>query len=205
MKAPARTRQAGVVILTEEQKQETPSEKLPKETEPEPQKQRLEPGGFALWPLSAAILFVGVIVDQLTKFWAVAALKPENYPYGGPGRIIVIIPEVFQLRYAENRGAAFSILQGQVGFLTVVSFIVAVVVAIWWTRAPADEKWGRLSLAMILSGAIGNLIDRVFLGYVVDMFDTFIFGYDYPVFNIADSLICVGVVILIVRAWQGKV
>jgi signal peptidase II len=143
-----------------------------------------------------------VLVDQVTKWISVLALAP---PPAGAGKTIVLLPGVFQLRYAENTGAAFSIFTGRVNFLALVSLVASGFLVWWWRKVPPSERWGRGALVLILGGAVGNLIDRVRLGYVIDMFDAFIGSYDYPVFNVADSLICVGVAVLLVRAWKGKV
>lgn len=163
---------------------------------------RREPGGLADWRWYAALAGAWVVIDQLTKLWAVAVLAP---PPRGQGRAFTIIPDVFYLRYAENTGAAFSFMTGQTGWLALISVAATLGMAFWWTRVPAQEKWGRSALTIIVAGAVGNLVDRVRLGYVVDFFDAFIGSYDYPVFNVADSLICVGVVVLLARTWKGHV
>ena len=156
--------------------------------------------------LAGAAAVLGLVAfDHATKLATVAWLKPTSF-LDVP--IVTIIPGLFQLRYAENRGAAFSLFDGNVGALAVVSAVASVLIAWWWTRLPAEERWGRWALVMILSGALGNLIDRAFRGFVVDMFDAHItLGgelYQWPVFNVADSLICVGVGIVMVRAWMGR-
>lgn len=160
------------------------------------------PGRIANWPVYLALVLILAVIDQLSKVAAVAALAP---PPAGAGKSITIWPKVIYLRYAENTGAAFSFMSGRTGLLSIISILAAIGMFWWWYRIPAEEKWGRTALAMIIAGAIGNLIDRVRLGYVVDFFDTYIFGYDYPVFNIADSLICIGVGILLIRTWKGRV
>ncbi|MBX3729686.1 MAG: signal peptidase II [Candidatus Sumerlaeia bacterium] len=159
-------------------------------------------GSWQGWPVALGFVALLVLVDQVTKWISVLALAP---PPDGAGKTIVLIPSVFQLRYAENTGAAFSIFTGKVNFLAIVSLIASGFLVWWWRKVPPSERWGRGALVVILGGAIGNLIDRVRLGYVIDMFDAFIGSYDYPVFNVADSLICVGVAVLLVRAWKGKV
>lgn len=173
-----------------------------KQTAGDGEEKRLPPGGLAGWPWHLALLLGGIVADQVSKLLSVRYLAP---PPVGEGRTIVLIPDWFQLQYAENRGAAFSILDGRTGFLALVSAAAAVGFAIWFTRIPAQERWSRFSLTAVVSGAVGNLIDRVRLGYVVDMFDAYLFGWDYPVFNVADSLIVVGVCILVVRMLQGKI
>ncbi|MDK2970684.1 MAG: signal peptidase [Candidatus Sumerlaeota bacterium] len=170
--------------------------------EAEQQASEPQPGGFAGWHWALSLTFGLVVFDQLTKWLSVMFLAPAP---AGEGRTIVLIPRVFLLRYAENTGAAFSLFTGKVGLLAIVSLLASVFIVWWWTRIPSQEKWGRVALTMILAGAVGNLIDRVRLGYVIDMFDAYIGSYDYPVFNVADALICVGVGVLLWRSWKGKV
>lgn len=154
--------------------------------------------------MAAGVATVGLVAfDHATKLATIHWLKPTT-PFDVP--VVTIIPGVFQFRYAENRGAAFSLFDGNVGALAIVSLVASVLIAWWWTRLPASEHWGRWALVMILGGAIGNLIDRAFRGFVVDMLDFYVNvgGHQWPVFNVADSLICVGVGIVMVRAWKGR-
>lgn len=106
-----------------------------------------------------------------------------------PGETIPVIEDVFHFTYVQNRGAAFSLMEGQWLVLIILPMIVlcAGLVLIFLKR----KKWDKLlliSIAFICGGGIGNLIDRILIGYVVDMFDFRVF----PVFNIADIFICVG-------------
>lgn len=161
------------------------------------------PGGIALWRASLAVVLVGVAADQAVKAWAKAVLEPMLHE---PGRqAIGVVPGLFELRYGENTGAAFSILEGRTGLLAVISALAVVGLAWWWTRMGAREAWGRIGAAMVLSGAMGNLIDRAARGYVVDMFHAYWRSYSWPIFNVADSLICVGMAILVWRVWKGAV
>ncbi len=133
--------------------------------------------------LNFLIPLIGVVVDQMVKYWASTSLRAN-----GP---IPIWEGVFQLNYQENTGAAFSILTGQRWLLLVVT-VVLLAVLLWalftgWMK----NSWGRMSLRLIIAGAIGNMIDRFLLGYVVDMLDFCLI--DFPVFNVADVLLCVGV------------
>ncbi|MBI5155599.1 signal peptidase II [Candidatus Poribacteria bacterium] len=161
------------------------------------------PGGAACWRLSAGAAVFFLLIDQATKILAQTHLKPES-AYG-PQPTIPIIPGLFQLRYAENTGAAFSMLTGNTVLLTFISVGAAVVMTYWWTRLPAREMWGRLGLALIVSGAVGNLFDRALRGYVVDFFDAYWRTHHFPVFNVADSIICTGVGLLVLRMMQGKI
>lgn len=142
-------------------------------------------------------LFITVIVlaaDQLTKAWATASLKPNVFP-------IEVIPGLFRFSYATNRGVAFSLFadsQLEIRWiLSAVSLIAALFVIIYFRRAPIDRPWLNLSLSLLLAGIIGNMVDRVRLGEVVDFIELHWRDlYSWPTFNIADSAICVGAVLL---------
>jgi signal peptidase II len=154
-----------------------------------------DPGGFAGWPLYLSVVIAFLVIDHASKIAAKIWLEPNE-------RIISLIPEVFRLRYAENRGAAFSLFYGHTEILALVSVLAVAGLTWWWTRVPASERIGRVGIALVISGAIGNLIDRVARGYVVDFLDFYLINW--PVFNIADSIICIGVGVMLLRTWQGK-
>lgn len=156
------------------------------------------PGRTAYWQASLAIVAGSLVVDHVVKWLAIEHLMPGN-------RIVSVVPGLFQLRYAENTGAAFSFLDGRVGFLALVSVVVSAMLAYWWWRVPKEEVQARLAFALVVGGAVGNLIDRAFRGYVVDMFEAYFRQWSWPVFNVADSCICVGMGILILRMWKGKI
>jgi len=125
-----------------------------------------------------------VILDQFFKRWVVITLSS-----GGEQ---VLIPNVFSLIYVENTGAAFSILADQRWLLASIAFVMAIVLIAILLRY-TDGFWGTLGLASVLGGTIGNLIDRVFNGYVVDMFRWTLF-FEFAIFNIADIFITLGVI-----------
>lgn len=131
-----------------------------------------------------------ILADQLTKSWAVKVLKD--------GSSIKVIGNFLRFTYAENRGAAFSILQNQRWFFIVVTIVMLIVLAYIFFRTKNINKLSRLSIAMIAGGAIGNFIDRLMLGYVIDFIDVR-FGsfYNFPIFNIADSFVVCGTILMI--------
>jgi len=131
-----------------------------------------------------------ILADQLTKSWAVNVLKD--------GSSIKVIGNFLRFTYAENRGAAFSILQNQRWFFIVVTIVMLIVLAYIFFRTKNINKLSRLSIAMIAGGAIGNFIDRLMLGYVIDFIDVR-FGsfYNFPIFNIADSFVVCGTILMI--------
>ncbi|EOH88347.1 signal peptidase II [Enterococcus asini ATCC 700915] len=131
-----------------------------------------------------------VVCDQLVKYWVVSNLSL--------GETMNVIPNVFSLTYYQNSGAAWSILQGQMWFFAIVTF-VAVPLCIWllWKNR-RGSKFYSLALGLVIAGALGNFIDRMRLGYVVDMFQTdFI---NFPIFNVADMCLTIGVVMVFIYA-----
>lgn len=130
-----------------------------------------------------------VLLDQATKLAAVSALKD-----GGP---YVLIPGVFQLQYLENRGAAFGLLQNaRICFLAVTLIALAAVIYVL-VRLPLKRKYIVLRFLMVLiaAGAVGNMIDRVFLGYVRDFL--YFSLIDFPIFNVADIYVTCATILLI--------
>ena len=160
-----------------------------------------EPGRFAQWQMSAALFVAWFIVDHATKWWAFTALRGDGF--NGP--VIHLIPNCLALRYAENTGAAFSMFTGKVFALGFVSLAATIGLGWFWWSLPAKEKWGRAATALILSGAVGNMIDRFARGYVVDFILAYWRDHYWPTFNIADTCICVGAGILAIRLLKGKI
>ena len=144
--------------------------------------------GILPW-LGLAILIV--VLDQLSKVWISCTL---NY-----GQTIRLTP-FFNLMLVYNKGAAFSFLASQAGwqryFFTVIS-IAAIIFIIYLLKRHSQQKLFGLSLALILGGAIGNLIDRSLYGHVIDFLDMHAFGWHWPTFNIADCGITIGAVLFI--------
>ena len=130
-----------------------------------------------------------VLLDQATKLAAVSALKD-----GGP---YVLIPGVFQLQYLENRGAAFGLLQNARIFFLAVTLIALAAVIYVLVRMPLKRKYIVLRFLMVLiaAGAVGNMIDRVFLGYVRDFL--YFSLIDFPIFNVADIYVTCAAILLI--------
>lgn len=141
-----------------------------------------------LW-LSAVV----IMLDQATKYLAGSLLD-----YGVP---VPVLP-FFNLTLAHNPGAAFSFLAGASGwqrwFFIGIALVVSVFIVGWVKRLSPRENWLAAALALILGGAIGNVIDRVMYGYVVDFIDLYYGAWHWPAFNIADSAITVGVAIMLI-------
>ena len=143
------------------------------------------------WLLIAAVV---VVLDQATKYVAVSALSGEPP---------LAVTSFFNLLLVYNRGAAFSFLAGMGGWQRELFSVIAVVASIWiiWMlRRYSQQTLFCIALSLVLGGAIGNLIDRLTVGAVVDFLDFHAFGWHWPSFNVADSAISCGAVLLI---WDG--
>ena len=113
-----------------------------------------------------------------------------------------VLFDIIRLNYYENTGAAFSILQGKVPYLILISIIMLVIIYSM-TFSYKETKITNISFGLLIGGVFGNLVDRVFYGFVRDFMDIKLFGYNFPVFNIADVAIVVGVGILLLVTLKG--
>jgi signal peptidase II len=147
--------------------------------------------GWARWLVVSAAV---VAADLATKAWVSGSLA-----YGD----VVTLTPFFNLVLTHNTGAAFSFLAGAGGwqrwFFTVVAIAISIVLVVM-LRRPHRDRLVPLALALVLGGALGNLWDRLALGHVVDFLQLHAWGYYWPAFNVADSAITVGVVLLV---WDG--
>ena len=136
-----------------------------------------------------------ITIDQLTKYLVLHYLKfgrtVKNFSW-------------LNLTLNYNTGAAFSFLSTESGwqvyFFSLISSIVIIFLVIWLSRIQRSDKWRAVGFSLIIGGALGNFIDRVCLGYVIDFIDFHIKNWHYATFNIADSAICVGVFLLIINS-----
>lgn len=140
------------------------------------------------------VLFL--VLDQVTKQWVMASM--ELY------QSIPIMP-FFNLTYVHNPGAAFSFLADAGGwqryFFTILAIVVSIVLVVWLAKTPKTDKRISVAFCLILGGAIGNVVDRMLFGYVIDFLDFYYQSYHWPAFNIADSAIFVGAGLLILDAF----
>lgn len=140
-----------------------------------------------------------VIADQATKAWAQAALSAYE---------AVAVTPFFNLVLVHNTGAAFSFLAGAGGwqrwFFVGLTLVIAAGVAVWLVRSADQSRATPLALALVLGGALGNLIDRLRFGYVIDFFDVHAAGWHWPAFNVADAAISCGAVLLVILALTGR-
>lgn len=152
----------------------------------------------------AYLFFVGAIVvllDQLTKLLIVRFLPLYT--------VKIIIPGWFDLVHVTNTGAAFSFLAGAAsgwrqGFFVIASLVGIGVVIFAYRHFKKQGFWTRTALALVFGGAVGNLIDRIRLGQVVDFLDFHFHQYHWPAFNVADSAITVGAVMLLISLFRAK-
>ena len=140
------------------------------------------------------IAIICIVIDQVTKILISSYLRPSES--------VVIIKHFFSLTRAINSGAAFSILEGYTLILLMAS-IGATVFLFKSMKSFKSTKLVMLSLGLLLGGIIGNFIDRIVYGYVRDFLKFNIFGYNYPVFNIADACIVIGVILLAFCIMRG--
>ena len=139
------------------------------------------------------VILGGIGIDQLTKI--LVSTNMEIY------ESIPVIPNVFDITYIHNKGAAFGMLSNHRWVFMVVSTIAIIAMSVYLFRFCKEGMFFKVGLALVISGGIGNMIDRIILGYVVDMIEaTFIetlFGWSFAIFNVADSFVCVGAGIVI--------
>jgi signal peptidase II len=145
-----------------------------------------------------ALAFAIIVFDHLTKWWVSATLDYQQF--------IPVLP-FFSLVRVHNTGAAFSILADAGGWqrwFFIAIGVIATVIIVRLLKRHAHEKRMALALALVLGGALGNVIDRVVLGYVVDFLYFHYRGFAWPAFNVADSAISVGAALLIWDSLRGK-
>jgi signal peptidase II len=143
------------------------------------------------YTLFAGITFIGLLLDQVTKLYIDRTMQLYDS--------IPVVVNFFNITYVRNRGAAFSFLSEaswRLPFFIGITLVASIAIIVAFHKLRDDQKLAQVSLAMIFSGAVGNLIDRVRLGEVIDFLDVHWYRHHWPAFNVADSLICVGVFLL---------
>lgn len=142
-----------------------------------------------------------VLLDQMTKAWIQKTMLLHQS--------IPVIPNLFNLTYIRNPGAAFGLFASGGGslrsaFFIAVSVVALVVLSLLYTKAPRETYLLRFSLSLVVGGAIGNLMDRIRLGEVVDFLDFYLGSYHWPAFNVADSCITIGISLLILHTMVNR-
>ena len=144
-----------------------------------------------------------VIVDQISK------IMIQSHFHSHPFKIVKVIPDFFILRYVENRGAVWGMFSQTANawipkVITGLSIVALLVVLYFFLKLRSHCALELTSMAFIIGGAVGNIIDRLYQGYVLDFLDIFIKQHHWPTFNVADSFISIGVFLLIISIWRGK-
>jgi len=143
------------------------------------------------YTLFTVLTIIGLVVDQATKLYIDRTMQLFDS--------IPVVAGFFSITYVRNPGAAFSFLSQaswRLPFFIGVSLVASLAILVAFHKLRDDQKLAQISLAMIFAGAVGNLIDRVRLGEVIDFLDVYWQRHHWPAFNVADSLICVGVFLL---------
>ncbi|HDK5694537.1 lipoprotein signal peptidase [Staphylococcus pseudintermedius] len=140
--------------------------------------------------LSLFITLIILIGDQLTKFIIRTQMTL--------GESFAVVPKFLYITSHRNNGAAWGILSGKMTFFYIITIIVLIALIVFYIKEAKNNMLMQIAISLLFSGALGNFIDRVSSGEVVDFIDTVIFGYDFPIFNIADTSLTIGVVLLII-------
>ena len=142
------------------------------------------------------IAVISVILDQIVKYLIISkcTLYKKN----------PVIDGFFNITYVQNRGAAWGILNNNIILLVVITVLALGLICSFIFKESDIKKLDIVLYGMLLGGIIGNFIDRIFRGYVIDFLDFIIFGYDFPAFNIADMLIVISVGIMIITYWRSR-
>ena len=141
------------------------------------------------------ISLITFILDQISK----AIIST----YLTLGKSIKLIKDFFYLTYIHNTGASWGILKNNTTLLIILS-IIALIILIRYSNSFKNTKLNVCGLGFLMWGILGNLADRILYGYVIDFFDFYIFNYDFPIFNIADIFIVIGVILLIISIVRGE-
>ena len=137
------------------------------------------------------VIMIGTILtDQLSKVWVTSNLQL--------GESIEIIPSFFKITYTQNTGAAWSILEGYMTFFYVVTLVALILLGWYFYRLKEYQIIQKIGVVLMISGTLGNFIDRLLFQYVRDSLDFHILGYNFPIFNVADVLLISGVLFLII-------
>ena len=150
--------------------------------------------------IMGALFAIVIILDQLTKHWVIGYFTTGAYKPP-----IALIGDLLQLEYDANKGVAFSLLWGSALLFVFIAIALVVIGVIYWRSRDTGSLALKVSFGLILGGAAGNLIDRVVRGYVTDFihFQIPAIHFDFAVFNVADSCICVGVALLAFLLWRS--
>ena len=136
------------------------------------------------------ILVSTLLIDQITKVIAEASL--------GLYDSVTIIPNFFSFTFVKNTGAAWSMLEGKMIFFYIITIVALIAMILYFRTLKSHQFLSKVGIVFMVSGTLGNFIDRLFLHYVRDFIDFYILGYDFPIFNVADMCLCIGIGIIII-------
>ncbi|MBL7565464.1 signal peptidase II [Staphylococcus saccharolyticus] len=140
--------------------------------------------------VSLLVAILVIVFDQVTKWFIATSMKiGDSYE---------VIPNFLNITSHRNNGAAWGILSGKMGFFYIITLIILVVLIVFYIKEAKFNLFMQVAISLLFAGALGNFIDRILHGEVVDFIDTNIFGYDFPIFNIADSSLTIGVLFVII-------
>ena len=142
------------------------------------------------------VIIIFLIIDIISKLIVSRVCTLNNS--------VFVINNFFSITYTHNYGGAWSLFSDSTILITVISIIVIIGIIIYLSKKKINNKIESLGYAFLLGGAIGNLIDRIIYGYVIDFLDFNIFGYNFPIFNIADMGIVIGIFLIIVIEIRGN-
>ena len=142
------------------------------------------------------ITLIVLIVDIISKLIVKHYMILDNSVY--------VINNFLDLTYVKNTGVAWSIFANNKYFVLILSGIIIMGIIYYVYREKPTRKITKLAYALILGGALGNYVNRILYGYVIDFIDVKIFGYNYPIFNMADIFIVLGVILLVYDTWRGE-
>jgi signal peptidase II len=184
--------------------------------------------GPGKWTVLAVVFTVLVLLDQGTKFLAVDRLTSAFQQHGQVTALeklggfyahrhledqvtrgYTVWAPAWRMVYVENPGAAFSFLSGapeglRQSFFPLITVLAVAVVLVYYRRLRKEQRYYQLALSMLLAGAVGNFVDRLARGYVIDFIDWYVGRHHWPTFNVADSLIVMGVAMLLLHPGQRK-
>nr|ATZ72090.1 Lipoprotein signal peptidase [Staphylococcus xylosus] len=140
--------------------------------------------------ISLFITIVILLLDQITKFIVASSMRV--------GDSFNVIPNFLNITSHRNNGAAWGILSGKMSFFYIITIIILFVLIIFYIKEAKQHLLMQVAISLLFAGALGNFIDRVLHGEVVDFVDTNIFGYNFPIFNVADSSLTIGVLLIVI-------
>lgn len=155
-------------------------------------KQVFQKANGLIWLIVTVVVFLLDIISKFTIHHTLA--------YGESVKLF----DFFAITYARNTGAAFSILEGQRWLLAIVAIVISLFIIYMLYKNGRDKKLENFSLSLILGGALGNLFDRLYHGFVVDFLDFDLGFWRYPTFNIADCAICIGIFMFILSSYKNR-